>query len=100
MIPTAEMKVWFFSGGSILLAAKTGCWQSSGTFKTRSGGLPTHLCREPCQPFAVQARVDDGEVGAQSVMVLRDAWGSHLVEAEDALQDAEHRFDFRPYFSL
>jgi hypothetical protein len=39
----------------------------------------------------VEVQVHQGEVGAQPVMVLRDASVSHLVEAEDPLQDAEHK---------
>jgi hypothetical protein len=52
------------------------------------------------QPFAVQVEVHQSEVRAQPVMVLGDAPVSHLVEAEDAFQDAEHMFYFRSYFRL
>ena len=55
------------------------------------------LCCEPCQPLAVQVEVDEGEVGAQPVMVPGDASVSHLVEAEDTLQDAEDMFYLRSY---
>ena len=56
------------------------------------------LSREPCQPLAVQVEVDEGEVRAQPVMVLRDASVAHLIEAEDALQDTKDVFYFRSYF--
>jgi len=56
------------------------------------------LCRKRCQAFAVKVEVDEGEVRAQPVMVLRDASVSHFVEAEDALPDAEDMFYFRSYF--
>ena len=36
------------------------------------------------QAFAMQVEIDEGEVRAEPVMVLRDAPVSHLVEAEDA----------------
>ena len=42
--------------------------------------------------FAMQVEIDQGEAGAQPVMVLRDPPVSHLVEAEDAFQEAEHMF--------
>jgi hypothetical protein len=48
----------------------------------------------------MQVEIDQGEAGAQPVMVLRDTPVSHLVEAEDAFQDAEHMFYFRSYFRL
>ena len=48
----------------------------------------------------MQVEIDQGEAGAQPVMVLRDPPVSHLVEAEDAFQDAEHMFYFRSYFRL
>jgi hypothetical protein len=48
----------------------------------------------------VQVEIDQGEAGAQPVMVLRDPPVSHLVEAEDAFQDAEPMFYFRSYFRL
>ena len=37
----------------------------------------------------MQVEIDQGEAGAQPVMVLRDPPVSHLVEAEDTFQDAE-----------
>jgi hypothetical protein len=40
----------------------------------------------------MQIEIDQGEAGAQPVMVLREPPVSHLVEAEDAFQDAEHMF--------
>ena len=46
----------------------------------------------------MQVEIDQGEVRAEPVMVLRDATIAHLVEAEDAFQDAEHMFYFRSYF--
>jgi hypothetical protein len=45
----------------------------------------------------MQVEIDQGEAGAQPVMVLGDPPVSHLVEAEDAFQDAEHMFYFRSY---
>src|ERR1700736_3706974 len=48
----------------------------------------------------MQVEIDQGEVRAEPVMVLRDATIAHLVEAEDAFQDAEHLFYFRSYFRL
>ena len=42
--------------------------------------------------FAVEVEVHQREVCAQPVMVLRYPPIAHLVEAEDALQDAEHVF--------
>ena len=52
---------------------------------------------ESCQALAVQVEIDQSEVRAESVMVLRDASVSHLVEAEDAFQDPEHMFYFGSY---
>src|ERR1035437_5270262 len=52
------------------------------------------------QASAVHVEVHQGEVRAQPIMVLRDAPVSRLVEAEDALEDAEHVFYFRSYFRL
>ena len=49
------------------------------------------------QPFAVDIQVHQGEARAQPIVVLRDATVSRLVEAEDALQDAERMFYFRPH---
>src|SRR5712664_306246 len=48
----------------------------------------------------MQVEIDQGEVRAEPVMVLRDATIAHPVEAEDAFQDAEHMFYFRSYFRL
>ena len=48
----------------------------------------------------MQVEIDEGEVRAEPVMVLRDATIAHPVEAEDAFQDAEHMFYFRSYFRL
>ncbi len=61
-------------------------------------GLQSHLCRKLCQTFAVKVEVDEGEVRAEPVMVLRDASVSHLVEAEDKLRDAEDMFNLGSYF--
>jgi hypothetical protein len=44
------------------------------------------------QAFAMQVEIDQGEVRAERVMVLRDATIGHPVEAEDAFQDVEHMF--------
>src|ERR1039458_9064274 len=49
------------------------------------------------QMFAVQVQIDQREVRAQPVVVLRDPSIAHLVEAEDAFQDAEHMFYFGSY---
>ena len=48
----------------------------------------------------MQVEIDQGEAGAQPVMVLGDPPVSHLVEAEDAFQDAEHMFDLVVFFRL
>ena len=64
-------------------------------FLTSNAVLPEH-----CQTFAMHVEVDQGEVGAQSVMVLRKAPVSHLVEAEDPLQDAERMFHLGPHPGL
>src|SRR6202051_5015862 len=48
----------------------------------------------------MQVEIDQGEVRAEPMMVLRDATIAHPVEAEDAFQDAEHMFYFRSYFRL
>jgi hypothetical protein len=56
------------------------------------------VLRECGHAFAVEIEVDQGEAGAQPVVVLGDAAVAHLVEAEDALQDAEHMFDLRPTY--
>jgi hypothetical protein len=48
----------------------------------------------------MQVEIHEREARAQPVMVLRKATVSHLVEAEDALQDAEHMFYFRSYSRL
>ena len=72
---------------------RRGCWV--GVDLHGAGGCfrpPGALGRESCQPLAVKVEVDEGEVRAQPVMVLRDASIPHLVEAEDALQDAEDMF--------
>ncbi len=50
---------------------------------------PDAVLPEHCQAFAVHVEVRQGEVRAQPVVVLRDASIAHLVEAEDALHDAE-----------
>ena len=57
--------------------------------------LPEH-----CQAFAVHVEVDQSEVCAQPVMVLRKASVSDLVEAEDPLQDAERVFHLGPHAGL
>src|SRR5258708_35525235 len=48
----------------------------------------------------MQVEIDQGEVRAEPVMVLRDATIAHSVEAEDAFQDAEHMLYFRSYLRL
>ena len=48
----------------------------------------------------MEVEIDQGEVCAQPVMVLRDAAVSHLVEAEDPLQDAEDMFHLGPNAGL
>jgi hypothetical protein len=52
------------------------------------------------QAFAMEVQVDQREAGAEPVMVLGDASVAHLVEAEDALQDAERMLDLGPYTRL
>jgi hypothetical protein len=51
---------------------------------------PGAVLPEHCQAFAVDVEVHQCEVRAQPVVVLGDASVSDLVEAEDALEDAEH----------
>ena len=48
----------------------------------------------------VKVEIDQREVGAQAVVVLGDAAISHLVEAEDPLQDAEHMLHLGPHAGL
>ena len=52
---------------------------------------------EDSQTFAVHVEVDQGEVGAQPVMIFRKPPVSHFVEAEDPLEDAERMFYLGPY---
>src|ERR1035438_9260018 len=52
------------------------------------------------QPFAVQVQVHQGKAGAQSMMVLLNPAVSHLLEAEDALQNPERMFDLRSHSGL
>ena len=47
------------------------------------------------QPLAMEVEVDQREACAQPMMVLGDAAVADLVEAEDALEDAEGMFYFR-----
>ena len=61
---------------------------------------PDALLPERGQMFAVQVQIDQREVCAQPVMVLRYPPVAHLVEAEDAFQDAEDVFYFRSNFRL
>src|ERR1700719_16066 len=42
-----------------------------------------HTTPRAGQAFTVEVEIDQGEVGAQPVMVLGDAAVSHLIEAED-----------------
>jgi hypothetical protein len=48
----------------------------------------------------VEIEIDQSETGAQPVVVLCDPPVTHLVEAEDALQDAERMFHLRSYLEL
>ena len=48
----------------------------------------------------MEVEIDQREVGAQPVVGLGDASVSHLVEAEDAFQDAEHMFYLGPHARL
>ena len=61
---------------------------------------PDAVLPEHCQAFAVEIEVHQGEVRAQSVMVLRKAPVSDLVEAEDTLQDAERMLHLGPHAGL
>jgi hypothetical protein len=58
------------------------------------------LLPEHGQTFAVDVEIDQGEVGAAPVVVLRDAPIARFVEAEDALQDAKRMFYFRSHSRL
>ena len=61
---------------------------------------PDALRPERGQAFAVQVEIDQGEVRAQPVMVLRDPSVSRLVESEDAFQYPENMFYFCSYSRL
>lgn len=61
---------------------------------------PDAVLLEHGEPFAMQVEVHQGEVRAQPVVVLRDAPIAYLVEVEDALQDTEDMFYFRPHVWL
>lgn len=61
---------------------------------------PDAVLPEYCQAFAVHVQVHQREVRAQPVVVLCDAFVSHLVEAEDALQDAERMFHLGAHAGL
>ena len=50
------------------------------------------VLREHYQAFAVEIQVYQRKAGAQSVVVLRQTPVAHLVEAEEAFQDAERMF--------
>src|SRR5271165_5492464 len=52
------------------------------------------------QPFAVQVQVHQRKAGAQSMMVLLNPSVSHLLEAEDALQNPERMFHLRSHHGL
>ncbi len=56
---------------------------------------PETLRPERGQPLAVLAEMDQGEAGAQPVVILFEPPVSHLVEAEDPPQYPERRFPFR-----
>ena len=58
------------------------------------------VLRDHCQTFTVQVEVDRGEVRPQPVVVLGEASISHLVEAEEPLQDAKRMFEPSPYARL
>ena len=47
------------------------------------------VLREHCQAFAMKIQVYQREAGTQPVVVFRHTSVAHLVEAEDAFQDAE-----------
>jgi transglutaminase-like putative cysteine protease len=64
-------------------------------FRPTDAVLPEH-----CQSFAMEIEIHQREVRAQPVMVLGYASVSHLVEAEDALQDAEGMLHLRPHTGL
>ena len=53
---------------------------------------------EQDQPFAVQIQIAEREAGSQPIVVLCQAAISHLVEAKDALEDAERMFHSGSYF--
>lgn len=63
----------------------------------RLSDLPTQLCRDVYQPFAVMLKVRQRKVGAQPVVVLGNAPVSHPVKAADAFQDVEWMLDHRSY---
>lgn len=52
------------------------------------------------QSFAVVVQIDQGEAGAQPIVVLGQAAVAHPVEAELALQHPEDMFYFGSYFRL
>ena len=62
-----------------------------GIFLRPDAVLPEH-----CQTFTVQVEIDQREVGAQAMMVFGDTTIPHLIEAEDALQNAKRVFDLGP----
>ena len=58
------------------------------------------VLRESDQMFTVEIQVYQREAGAQPVVILRQAAIADFVEAEDAFQDAERMFYFRPHTRL
>jgi hypothetical protein len=68
-------------------------WTRIRPFSWASGAL----LPEDCQTVAVQVQVHQSEVRTRAVMVLREAFVSHFVEAEDALQDPERMFYLGPH---
>ena len=61
---------------------------------------PDALLPEHGQMFALEVQVHQREVRAQPMMVLCNASVAHLVEAEDALQDAKYMFHLGSDFRL
>jgi hypothetical protein len=78
--------VWVLSGYS-------GALQSTETVNRLILGA---VLREYDQSFAMEIQVHQREAGAQSVVVFRQSPVAHLVEAEDAFEDAEQMFELSP----
>jgi hypothetical protein len=87
VVAATDDSVWGCEGGF-------GCvWRP--VFRPPDAVLPEH-----CQTFAMHIEVYQREVRAQPVMVLGQPLISDLVEAEEALQDAERMFHLRPHAGL